>query len=46
LGFALAKLQELEPGIYVCMNGKVFGAKESGKIIQQGRFVSLFGENK
>ena len=46
LGFSIAKLQELNPGVYVCMNGKAFHAKESSKIIREGRFVSLFGENK
>jgi L-asparaginase len=43
LGFAIAKLQDLQPGIYVCMNGKVFESSEVTKIISEGRFVSVFG---
>ncbi len=42
LGYALAQVQILEPGIYVCMNGRVFAPEEVMKIIQEGRFVSIF----
>lgn len=41
LGFALAKLGHLEPGIYVCLNGKVFMPEEVMKISSEGRFVSI-----
>lgn len=42
LGFALAKLEDLNPGVYVCMNGNVFSPEEVVKIIGEGRFVSIF----
>lgn len=44
LGFAIAKVEDLEPGIYVAMNGKVFSAEEVTKIISEGRFVSIFNK--
>lgn len=44
LGFAVAKCQELAPGIYVSMNGKVFAPDEVMKIISRGRFTSIMGE--
>lgn len=28
LGFAISKVQDLKPGIYTCLNGKVFGEKK------------------
>ncbi len=43
LGFALAKVNELPCGVYVCMNGRVFSAAEAAKIVGEGRFVSVFG---
>lgn len=46
LGYAIAKAQDLPPGIYVCMNGYVFSPEEVMKQIYAGRFVSLFGEGK
>lgn len=42
LGFALAKIQELPPGIYICMNGKIFTPKEAAKNRKEGKFYSLF----
>jgi L-asparaginase len=42
LGFAVSKTQELQQGIYVCMNGKVFSPKEIVKTISEGRFSSIF----
>ncbi len=44
LGYAIAKAQDLENGIYVCMNGKVFPPEEVMKINKEGRFMSIFGE--
>ncbi len=41
LGYALAEVQHLAPGIYICMNGKVFNAEEVAKDLSQGRFVSI-----
>ncbi|MCK4555583.1 MAG: asparaginase, partial [Candidatus Aenigmarchaeota archaeon] len=44
LGYAVAKVQDLKPGIYICMNGKVFASTEVIKVISQGRFSSILGE--
>ena len=38
LGFALASLLRLEPGIYVAMNGEVFNPDEVYKDIEKGEF--------
>ena len=45
LGYAVANVQKLSSGVYVCMNGKVFDASEVIKIISQGKFSSIIGEN-
>ena len=45
LGYAVANVQKLPPGVYVCMNGKVFSSDEVIKIISQGKFSSIIGEN-
>ena len=42
LGFAISKTSELEPGIYVSMNGKVFIPGEIVKLLNEGRFGSIF----
>ncbi len=44
LGYSLAQVQKLESGIYVCMNGRVFKPEEVVKIIQEGRFASVFNK--
>ncbi|MFQ5647639.1 MAG: asparaginase domain-containing protein [Candidatus Aenigmatarchaeota archaeon] len=44
LGYSIAEVQKLAPGIYVCMNGTVFSPEEVSKLISQGRFISIFGE--
>ncbi len=44
LGFALAKLRELSPGVYVAMNGKIFSPQEIVKIASEGRFESIFNK--
>jgi L-asparaginase len=41
LGYAIARVQELDPGIYVCMNGRTFSPAEVMKIIYKGQFVSM-----
>jgi len=46
LGYAIAKVQELPPGIYVCMNGRTFSPEEVVKLLYEGRFISVFGESK
>lgn len=40
LGFALAKIETLRPGVYVSMNGRTFTAGEVKKNIRKGRFES------
>lgn len=42
LGYAVAKSQDLLPGIYVCMNGRVFSPEEVVKILSEGRFGSIY----
>lgn len=44
LGYAIAKLEELKPGIYVCMNCKTFNPEEVIKIISEGRFSSILNK--
>jgi L-asparaginase len=46
LGFSFAEIFYLKPGIYVCMNGRMFDPNEIAKLIGQGRFVSIFAEKK
>ncbi|MFA6909107.1 MAG: asparaginase domain-containing protein [Patescibacteria group bacterium] len=42
LGFAIAKLDDLPAGVYVCVNGHVFNPDEVVKDVPEGRFTSLF----
>lgn len=42
LGFALAQVEILPPGVYVAINGKVFQSEEIIKLIGEGRFASIF----
>jgi L-asparaginase len=42
LGYALAKIETLKKGIYVCMNGNIFKPSEVLKLIDEGRFSSVF----
>ena len=44
LGYSLAKLQDLDKGIYICMNGQVLSANEAMKVSKEGVFSSIFGE--
>lgn len=46
LGYSLASFKILNPGVYVCMNGKIFTPKEVIKRLSEGRFVSVFNKNK
>ena len=41
LGFAMGVTPHLEPGIYVCMNGRVFAPEEVVKSMYEGRFDSV-----
>ena len=42
LGFAIAMLQELKSGIYVCMNARAFTPEEVAKNTKEGKFYSVF----
>ena len=42
LGYAVAKLEDLVPGVYVAMNGKVFTSDEVMKTMSEARFTSIF----
>ncbi len=44
LGFSIAKVQELPPGVYVCMNGTVFKPNEVIKLVKEGKYTSIFNK--
>lgn len=44
LGYAIAQMEYLDPGVYVCVNGRVFSPDEVVKVIGEARFSSIFGE--
>ncbi len=44
LGYAVAKLEELEPGVYVAINGRVFSPEEVMKVMSEARFASIFNK--
>jgi L-asparaginase len=44
LGYAVAKLEELEPGVYIFMNRKVFSPEEVMKVMSEARFASIFNK--
>ena len=44
LGYSIASLKTLNPGVYVCMNGQIFDPKEVFKRISEGKFVSVFNK--
>lgn len=46
LGYAVAKAQDLKPGVYICINGKVFSSDEIIKVVSQGMFTSILGEEQ
>lgn len=41
VGFAVASVQQLSPGIYICMHGRVFEAGQVKKNTKVARFESL-----
>lgn len=45
IGYSLACVKVLKPGIYVCMNGQIFNPSEVTKRISEGRFVSVFNKS-
>jgi len=42
LGYAIAKVQELKPGVYIAMNAKTFKPQEVAKNLSEGKFYSVF----
>ncbi len=44
LGYTMAIVEYLKPGIYVAMNGKVFDPSEVMKDLSAGKFSSIFSE--
>lgn len=42
LGYTLAKVQELKPGVYLVMNGRTFTQDEVIKDLSEGKFSSIF----
>ncbi len=46
LGYAFAQIQKLDPGVYVCMNARVFTPEEVAKNIDEGKFYSVFREEQ
>lgn len=46
LGYAIALLDQLTPGIYLAMNGRVFTSEEAAKNIGEGRFYSVFDKKQ
>lgn len=41
LGYAVAESRHLKPGVYVCMNGRIFEAGKVFKSIHEGKFKSV-----
>lgn len=46
LGYAVAQVQKLDPGVYVCMNARTFTPEEVAKNIDEGKFYSVFREEQ
>jgi L-asparaginase len=42
LGFAYAQLAVLNPGVHVCTNGQIFSPDELAKLLNEGRFTTIF----
>ena len=42
LGYAVASVEHLSPGVYLAMNGRVFEPDEVGKNLKEGKFYSVF----
>jgi len=42
LGYAIAQVDNLQPGVYLCMNGKTFTPDEVAKNLAEGKFYSVF----
>ena len=46
LGFSIAMLEKLDPGVYVCMNTRAFTPEEVAKNIKEGKFYSVFEDKQ
>lgn len=46
LGYAMAQVQSLPSGIYLCMNGETFTPEEVAKNLTEGRFYSIFSNKQ
>lgn len=44
LSFSVAESLHLDPGVYVCMNGRTFNPEEVVKLFNEGRFASVFNQ--
>jgi L-asparaginase len=42
LGYAMAKIEDLTSGVYLCMNGRTFSPEEVAKNLGEGKFYSVF----
>ena len=42
LGYAFSQVKILEPGIYVCMNGRTFSGDNVRKVLAEGKFDSIY----
>lgn len=42
LGYAIAKVEDLPPGVYVAVNGRTFSPDEVAKSLSEGKFFSVF----
>lgn len=46
LGYAIAQVQTLKNGVYLCMNGETFTPEEVAKNLTEGRFYSIFSDKQ
>lgn len=46
LGYAIAKVQQLEPGVYISMNGRTFTPEEVAKSLSEGKYYSIFKQEQ
>ncbi len=46
IGYSISKSEDLDPGVYICMNGRIFSSNEVMKVSTEGRFHSIFGEKE
>lgn len=44
IGYSVAKLEHLEAGVYVAINGVVFSPEEVMKVMSEARFTSIFNK--